>query len=147
MAKQQLSTADRTITVDGTTVNFSRATSRGREICDPIELVAEKYPGYEDMAVLSWVSTEFNLPTSMRQLCESCFLRVMSNVTFNEAAEEDYITVGERTYQLHRSSSHLVLVSAPLVGVSFRVYKGELFAVAHYWQPKDECQANTTKAA
>lgn len=142
-----------TITLDGKQIELKRLVSRGAEIPDPLETLLAMYPNFHEFAMQSWVESEFNLPLSMRQLCDSCFIRVIPHEQWLANHEDGYFKYNGIDYKLHMCSSELVLNTAPLVGVSCRFYNGEYFAVAHYWQPKDErrvpaeCQANTTKGS
>jgi hypothetical protein len=111
----------------------------GTEVPDPISMILALPVAEErEMAVRAWVRNEFNLPRSIRALCDQCFLRVLTHATFMHGADIKARTIqlGERRYELYLQSSEAVLATAPLVGVSFRMYEGELFAIAHVWAAK-----------
>jgi len=108
----------------------------GSEVPDPISMILARPSAEErEMAVRAWMRSEFNLPRSIRALCDQCFLRVLPHAQFAiaTAKQDKAIQLGDRRYELHYQSSEAVLATAPLVGVSFRMYEGELFAVAHVW--------------
>jgi hypothetical protein len=121
--------------VDTTSYQFC-----GQELPDPMSMVLALPSEFKrEVALRSWIRTEFNLPKSMRELCQQCFLRVLTHAQFAVALAgggAGSIRLGERVYRLHSQSSAEVLVTAPLIGVSFRSFEGEAFAVAHVWAAK-----------
>jgi len=125
-----------------TTVDQSKYVFAGTDIPDPISLILA-YPDAADRdnIVRAWVRSEFNLPRSLRSLCDNSFLRVLTHAQYAIciASADGYARLGERRYELYEQSSKVVLATAPLIAVSFRTFEGEAYAVAHVWAAK---QAN-----
>lgn len=112
----------------------------GAAVMDPISMIQAAPLEIREHVLEAWVTKEMNLPRSIRSLCASTFLRVMTNTQFNDGLgigfDDMLFNYGERTYQLHCQSDRHVLLTAPLIAVSFRTYQERNFAVAHSWATK-----------
>lgn len=116
------------------------------EILDPLTKIRHD-PELDDEARIStitnWIATEFHLPGVFRELCDAAFLRVLTNSQFfsmtgelDDAPQEEAsneILMGERSYSLYCQSNPRVLRYAPLISVSFRIFNGQHYAIAHVW--------------
>lgn len=89
----------------------------------------------EDLLIY-WVAHEFQLPPDMRTELQYSKLDVYTNREFWLRVGQglpNNIQLNGRMYQLETQSKLLVLRTAPLIGVSYRQYRGMRYAVAHVW--------------
>jgi len=108
-----------------------------------LDSILHSKPEIADNIILEWIRTEFQLPKSLINECEDFFLRVQEGKYVCEQVIDGVVERmdGRKKYVVHWKSTPALCAVSPLVGMSYRQYKGKCFVVIEIWKKKEGAAA------
>lgn len=98
----------------------------------PKEIMMVK-PTMPDNLAREWIRTEFNLPSSLADLCDEYFMRVWTGSFVDESIQDGVLHGRSDSWIVHFQSTPEIIKNSERVACSFRKYRGGNYVVVKVW--------------